>query len=55
MDYSAATYSRRRNEGLQLADYKISQLESHLATTSRLLNDLRTLRRLIFEERRDAA
>jgi hypothetical protein len=30
---------------------KLDKLEQHLKTSSRLLNDLRTLRRLLFDER----
>jgi hypothetical protein len=31
--------------------FKLDKLEQHLKTSSRLLNDLRTLRRLLLEER----
>jgi len=31
--------------------YKLVKLDSHLQSSSRLLNDLRTLRRLLLEER----
>jgi len=31
--------------------YKLEQLEKHVKTSHRILNDLRTLRRLLFEER----
>jgi len=44
----------RRVDLLRLIDYKIWQLQSHLTTTLRLLNDLRTLRRLLLNERADA-
>jgi hypothetical protein len=31
--------------------FKLGKLEKHLQTSSRLLNDLRTLRRLLLDER----
>jgi hypothetical protein len=45
----------RRIEALQIVTYKLNQLGEHLAATRRLLNDLRTLRRLLFREREDTA
>jgi hypothetical protein len=41
----------RRREALRLVQYKLEKLNSHLQASSRLLNDLRTLRRLLLEER----
>jgi hypothetical protein len=41
----------RRREALQLVTYKLDRLNHHLAATRRLLNDLRTLRRLLLSER----
>ena len=41
----------RRLEALRVVQYKLEKLESHLQSSSRLLNDLRTLRRLLLEER----
>jgi hypothetical protein len=41
----------RRLQALRLVDYKLAQLGEHLAASSRLLNDLRTLRRLLLRER----
>jgi hypothetical protein len=41
----------RRLEALRLVLYKLEQLEKHVKTSHRLLNDLRTLRRLLLEER----
>ena len=38
-------------DALRLAEYKVCQLQAHLSQSGRILNDLRTLRRLIFEER----
>ena len=45
----------RREQALQLAAYKLSQLGVHLNSSRRLLNDLRTLRRLLAGEREGAA
>jgi hypothetical protein len=44
----------RRTRALQLAVFKLNQLETHVAKTRRLLNDLRTIRRLLFDEREQA-
>lgn len=41
----------RRLDALRLVKYKLVQLEEHLATAGRLLNDLRALRRLLLGER----
>lgn len=43
--------AHRRLDALHIALYKVEQLESHLNRSSRILNDLRILRRLLFEER----
>ena len=45
----------RRQDALRIALYNLRKLENHVTQTSRLLNDLRTLRRLLFEERRKAS
>jgi formiminotetrahydrofolate cyclodeaminase len=52
-DIGAAEQSRseRRMQALQVVQVKLDQLERHLQTSSRLLNDLRTLRRLLLDER----
>ena len=52
-DMSAAeeTKSQRRVEALRLVQFKLEKLEQHLRIGSRTLNDLRTLRRLLLEER----
>jgi len=44
-----------QRDALLLARYKLRQLEDHLQTTSRLLNDLRSLRRFLFDERAESA
>lgn len=41
----------RRRDGLQLVLYNLSKLESHMSASRRILNDLRTLRRLLLDER----
>jgi hypothetical protein len=46
--------AERRLQALRLVSYKLSQLRVHLTASRRLLNDLRTLRRLLLGER-DAA
>ena len=48
---AAETKPDRRLEALRLVEYKLEKLSSHLQSSSRLLNDLRTLRRLLLEER----
>ena len=44
----------RRKQALQLVNYKLDKLSSHIAASRRILNDLRTLRRLLLEERKTA-
>jgi hypothetical protein len=41
----------RRAQALTLALYKMGQLTSHVHKSRRILNDLRTIRRLLFNER----
>lgn len=41
----------RNLDALRLVLYKLEKLEQHLKASGRLLNDLRTLRRLLLEER----
>ena len=41
----------RRLDALRLVHYKVEKLEFHTNCNRRILNDLRTLRRLLFEER----
>ncbi|MFZ0287283.1 MAG: hypothetical protein WAL32_18790, partial [Terriglobales bacterium] len=45
----------RRLEAMRLALYKLEKLEKHIKVSRRLMNDLRTLRRLLFEERAQPA
>jgi len=44
---------RRRLEALELTIFKMQTLEFHLKKSRFLLNDLRSLRRLLFSERTD--
>lgn len=41
----------RHLDALRIALYSLEKLEFHINRSSRILNDLRTLRRLLFEER----
>jgi len=41
----------RRLQALRVALYNVEKLELHMSKSRRILNDLRTLRRLLFEER----
>jgi len=43
--------SHRHVDALRLAHYKLNSLRQHLLVSRRLLNDLRTLRRYLLEER----
>jgi hypothetical protein len=47
----AAGDEARRMDALRIAMYSLEKLELHVNRSSRLLNDLRTLRRLLFSER----
>ena len=42
----------RRERALQIVSYKLVKLYSHVEASRRILNDLRTLRRLLLEERK---
>ena len=41
----------RRREALQLVHFHLNKLSGHMTSSRRILNDLRTLRRLLLEER----
>lgn len=45
----------RRGEALQLVAFKLEKLEAHITASRRLLNDLRSLRRLLLQERAPGA
>jgi len=47
--------SARYRDALRLVLYKLEKLEQHMKVSRRLLNDLRTLRRLLLEERSQPA
>jgi hypothetical protein len=51
----AGAQSDRRLEALRVIHYKLEKLEQHLHCSSRSLNDLRSLRRLLFNERTEPA
>ncbi len=41
----------RHRDALQITLYNLAKLEKHMASSGRILNDLRSLRRLLFAER----
>lgn len=43
--------AERRKQALQLVAYKLARLSLNITASRRILNDLRTLRRLLLEER----
>lgn len=45
------TEAGRRKEALQLVRFHLNKLSGHMTSSRRILNDLRTLRRLLLEER----
>jgi hypothetical protein len=47
----AAQQPERRMQALQLGSYNLAKLSLHIGTSRRILNDLRTLRRLLLQER----
>jgi hypothetical protein len=49
------TGAERRAEALQLVSYNLAKLTLHIGTSRRILNDLRTLRRLLLAERHPEA
>ena len=48
---AAEARSERRVQALRIVQFKLDKLEQHLQSSGRLLNDLRTLRRLLLDER----
>jgi len=46
-----AAVDARHLDAVRLVIYKLDQLRTHMTAGSRLLNDLRTLRRLLLDER----
>jgi hypothetical protein len=55
LDATAPAKPERRVQALQIVQFKLNKLEQHLQASSRLLNDLRTLRRLLLDERLEAS
>ena len=51
----AAAKFPRRIQALRLVAYNLEKLTHHLKVSHRVLNDLRTLRRLLLEERVESA
>ena len=51
-DVQRESVPSRRLDALRLAAYNVDKLQLHLNRSRRILNDLRTLRRLLFEERK---
>ena len=51
IDAARAAQAHRQLEALLLVQHKLEKLSGHVAHSRRLLNDLRMLRRLLFEER----
>ena len=47
----SGSQSPRRLDALRTALYSMEKLEQHMNQSRRILNDLRSLRRLLFEER----
>lgn len=45
----------RRLQALQLVTYKLSRLDQHLKSTRLIMNDLRSLRKLLLDERESVA
>lgn len=45
--------AQRRKEALILVSYNLAKLNLHITTSRRILNDLRTLRRLLLDERQN--
>ncbi len=52
MQLAISENAERRQEALQLVSYHLVKLNTHISNSRRVLNDLRSLRRLLLEERR---
>jgi hypothetical protein len=55
IEAAGTEHAERRLEALHLVNYKLGRLRHQVDATGRLLNDLRTLRRLLLGERRPKA
>ena len=51
---AVAERAARRKEALQIVAFKLNKLVSHMTASRRILNDLRTLQRLLLEEKAPA-
>jgi hypothetical protein len=51
IELAATDGADRRKEALQLVLFNMTKLKTHMTSSRRILNDLRTLRRLLLEER----
>jgi len=49
--FAGADGAERRTQALQLVLFNMNKLQGHMTSSRRILNDLRTLRRLLLEER----
>jgi hypothetical protein len=54
IERASASKSSRRVDALRVASYSVGKLELHVIQSCRILNDLRSLRRLLFAEREAA-
>ena len=52
---AAGDNTNRRKDALQLVSFNLVKLERHITESRRILNDLRTLRRLLLGERESVA
>lgn len=55
LDDARLHHNNRRTQALELALYKTTQLAGSVQKSARILNDLRSLRRLLFAERSEPA
>ena len=51
VELASVSGAERRKQALQLVHFKLTRLQAHMVSSGRLLNDLRSLRRLLLEER----
>lgn len=51
MALADADGATRRREALQLVSFNLTKLKGQMSSSRRILNDLRTLRRLLLDER----
>jgi hypothetical protein len=55
IDLAAGDHTARRKDALKLVSFNLVKLERHITESRRILNDLRTLRRLLLGERESVA